>query len=210
MLALVSVFSCLATLTLLCCAAWTDLRRRLIANRISIATVVLCLCWWLSSRPLGGEMLLTFVTTHLAAGLAVFCATFLLWLRGGFGGGDVKLLSAVSIWAGFDNLLPTLTIVAAVGGLLALTQLVMSRFLPRFGELVFEGGTLDAGTGAWVAATAAMAPARSDASGDTQESNARRQPDDADAAIYRSVPYGVAIAIGGAWVLNQSIRAVGF
>lgn len=76
-------------------ASWTDLRTRRIPNRLTVAAFVLGLvhrAWfdgWAGLADAGQGFALGF-------GLL-----FALWLVGGGGGGDVKLLGALSVWLGF-------------------------------------------------------------------------------------------------------------
>ena len=69
--------------------------------------------------------------------VATFVPGFVLFSAGGFGGGDVKLLSAVSLWAGPKFILPLLVTMGIAGGLLALLVWVGSRL--RLGRFVACG-----------------------------------------------------------------------
>jgi prepilin peptidase CpaA len=68
----------------------------------------------LTAMPLGTFGL------HVAAGLALFAAGFVLFSFGLFGGGDAKLLAAAGLWFGWPQLLPFLVLTVFAGGLLAL------------------------------------------------------------------------------------------
>ena len=61
--------------------------------------------------------------SHIVAGGATLVLGFLLFLRGYIGGGDAKLLAAISIWTGFDGLYAYFLFVAIAGGILALLLL---------------------------------------------------------------------------------------
>ena len=52
--------------------------------------------------------------------LAVFAVGLILFARGIWGGGDVKLLTGVALWAGPHAILPVLMVTAMAGGALAL------------------------------------------------------------------------------------------
>jgi len=56
----------------------------------------------------------------LAVAGAVFISSFALFALGRFGGGDVKLLTASSLWAGPGLILPMIVVMGLTGGLLAL------------------------------------------------------------------------------------------
>jgi prepilin peptidase CpaA len=47
------------------------------------------------------------------------------------GGGDVKLLSAIALWAGWSLMLPLLFITSVAGAVLAIILLAVRRFAPR-------------------------------------------------------------------------------
>jgi prepilin peptidase CpaA len=99
-------------------AAFEDLRRLVIPNALPLA---LCVLWPLYIAPTA-----SLVGTAGAVGCAaiVFFAGALCFSRGFLGGGDVKLLTAATLWAG-PGLTPSLLLVTGVlGGALALVLLV--------------------------------------------------------------------------------------
>ena len=78
---------------LLMVAAVTDIRSRIISNRLNAAIAFLAVPWWFA-LGLGGYDIL-FQIGLAAAVLAVFAVCFAL---GMMGGGDVKLLAARGLW----------------------------------------------------------------------------------------------------------------
>jgi prepilin peptidase CpaA len=100
-------------------AAIVDLRRRIIPNAIVAAV---CLLWPVDLAITRSIPLVTALETAGGAGI-VFAAGALLFARGLLGGGDVKLLAAVSLWAGVDALPALLILTAIFGGVLALAAL---------------------------------------------------------------------------------------
>ena len=103
-----------ALVGLLAVAAWQDVRRRTIPNWIPAALVLLWGGWALAEGRLG--------PAAGAVGVAalVLLAGYLAWLGGFLGGGDVKLLAAVALWAGSAGLATFLLATGIVGGVLAL------------------------------------------------------------------------------------------
>ncbi|HVJ52023.1 MAG TPA: prepilin peptidase [Aliidongia sp.] len=102
---------------LLLAAGWSDLRRLLIPNSLSLAILVLWPVHAVSASasidPLGA----------LSMALLVFALGFALFACGLMGGGDVKLLAVTSLWAG-PALLPELLIFTTLcGGLIAIVLL---------------------------------------------------------------------------------------
>lgn len=160
------VFVGLALLTLLLRAAWTDLLHRRIENLVCAALVVL----WpvhLTLSPAPNDLVAT-----LAIGCAIFAAATALWRFGYLGGGDVKLLAAVGLWAGPENALQFLLITGLAGGLLALV-LIWHRQV------------------GW----ALLVPIQA-----TVSSLLPRLAASSASAGQASLPYGIAIAAGGCWL----------
>lgn len=108
---------------LYCCASvllWaavSDLRTYLIPNRICLAIAALYPIYWLAGY-FGGTPV-DWSDGVLAAAL-IFAIGFALFSLGAVGGGDVKLFSAVALWAGLGWLLPLAIVVGAAGGILSL------------------------------------------------------------------------------------------
>jgi prepilin peptidase CpaA len=99
-------------------AAYEDLRRLVIPNRL---TAALCLLWPFEiavSWPGAGAVL-----AALGCAAAVFAAGAVLFARGVIGGGDVKLLASAALWAGPAGTPALLVGTALLGGVLALVLL---------------------------------------------------------------------------------------
>jgi prepilin peptidase CpaA len=77
------------------------------------------------------------IADHVGTGAFVLVFGFLLFARGLFGGGDAKLLAAIALWLGYDNLLPYLLCVAVTGGFLAM-GIGMWRQVPLPRQLLGE------------------------------------------------------------------------
>ncbi len=107
---------------LLCWAAFSDFLKYIIPNHVSVAIAALYPLYALAVAPdldwAGG----------IACGVIVFALGFVFFALRLTGGGDVKMLSAVSIWAGPQLILPFLFVTAFAGGVLSLAALI--KFLP--------------------------------------------------------------------------------
>lgn len=68
--------------------------------------------------------------SHLGAAAACFAVTAAFYAFGWFGAGDVKLLTAISFWAGFQAMPQLVFNVSLAGGALALVLLI-SRHLAK-------------------------------------------------------------------------------
>jgi prepilin peptidase CpaA len=102
-------------------AAFSDLFTMTIPNRISIILVLS----FLAIAPFVGLPLPEF-GTHVAAALAVFVVCFVLFATNTMGGGDAKLLTAASLWFGFNqSLVEFLAYVGIMGGAATLVILII-------------------------------------------------------------------------------------
>ncbi|HUI34037.1 MAG TPA: A24 family peptidase [Stellaceae bacterium] len=99
-------------------AAFEDLRRLVIPN---VVPLCVCVLWPLYIVPTASVLS---VAGSIGCAAIVFMAGALFFSRGFLGGGDVKLLTAATLWAG-PGLAPSLLLATGVlGGALALILLV--------------------------------------------------------------------------------------
>lgn len=131
---------------LLLTAAATDLRARLIPNRLNLAIAVCAPLFWLAcGLPVWPDMALQLA---LAAGVfALFAGLFAL---GMMGGGDVKLLAAVALWFPWQALAALLTLMALLGGVVTIITLVHHRLARREGPPEVPYGVAIALAGLWL------------------------------------------------------------
>ena len=100
-----------ATITvLLFSAAISDVMRLVIPNAISIGLVALFFVAWFI-LPVQTSLL-----NHVGAGLLVLIVGMVLFRYGIFGGGDVKLWSAATLWFGFGSFYSQLAYISVIGG----------------------------------------------------------------------------------------------
>jgi prepilin peptidase CpaA len=112
-------FLMLCFFALIILAALSDIREFRIPNAISLALLALYPLYVLSS-PMPVAWLMA-----LAVGSLVFVAGLTLFFCGLVGGGDVKFLAAVSLWAGASLTLPLLVVMGLAGGVLGVTAMVI-------------------------------------------------------------------------------------
>jgi prepilin peptidase CpaA len=163
-------------LSILGLAAFTDLRERRIPNRLTGALAALYPVYVLVSP--------TPVAWPAAVGLAfvIFVIGLGLFARELIGGGDVKLIAVVSLWAGPEQFVWFMLVTALAGGALSLFSLWYRRW----------AGLIEAHLAALGLATAiGVSPASPGA------------PADVSAARSATLPYGVAIAAGGIAVIIE-------
>lgn len=103
---------------LLLIAAVTDIWKFIIPNLLSLAVIALFVALALMQPfPVAWG-------SHLGAAALFFAGGLLLYRFNILGAGDVKLLTALSLWAGFSHLLDLLLGVALCGGGLALALII--------------------------------------------------------------------------------------
>lgn len=149
---------------LLLYVATIDVATRLIRNEVCLALALLGIA---SQLPNSMQ-----VVESLIAAAILFLLLFVLYTRGGIGGGDVKLLTASAIGLPLTGVIELLTITALAGGVLALVHLLM-RHLPY----------------------PRLAPAGSSLARRVYVIERWRH------LRHAPLPYGVAIACGGIWTI---------
>lgn len=142
---------------LVCAACLFDITVRCIPNTVCLLLIALYPA--IFATPAAPDP----VWAGVATGLAVFAAGAVVFAAGWLGGGDVKLLSALALWAGPAHLAGFLLITALAGGVLALAALVYARLVAvvpalAIGSRVTTQMTLPYGVaiacgGIWVAST---------------------------------------------------------
>jgi prepilin peptidase CpaA len=111
-------------------AAISDLRSNIIPNSANVALFALWTGWVVSGADVQ-------VWYSLGIGAAIFVTGAVLFHFGQMGGGDVKLLTVLSIWAGPSEVLPFLIQVAFAGGVLTMAWIVNGHIVaPALGRIV--------------------------------------------------------------------------
>ena len=111
-------------------AAISDLRSNIIPNGANVALFILWTGWVVS----GAEAQVWY---SLAIGAGIFLLGAVLFHFGQMGGGDVKFLTVLGIWAGPAQVLPFLLQVAFAVGLLTMASVANARFVaPALGRVI--------------------------------------------------------------------------
>ncbi|MEM9599874.1 MAG: prepilin peptidase [Pseudomonadota bacterium] len=122
-------------------AAYTDFWSMKIPNKVSLAMaagflVTLPLTW--QGLPALGE--------HLSVGLVFFAAGFAMFAFGWLGGGDAKLMAAISLWFGWGDVMPFVLYTTLFGAALGLFIMLSDFIVPvklrtsELGMRMFQGG----------------------------------------------------------------------
>lgn len=116
------ILALLAFAGLLIWAAYGDVKSYTIPNKLTLAVLLLYIPFVFAS---GGSI---DWTGGLMVGAIVLVAGFVLFALGAVGGGDIKLLAAVSVWAGPAYIFDFLIVTGIAGGVLALIMMGSARF----------------------------------------------------------------------------------
>jgi prepilin peptidase CpaA len=111
---------------LLCTAAAFDSWKFIIPNAITVALIALFV---VTALLLPYDMGWRDWLSHLGAAGAVLAGGAVLFAFNKMGGGDVKLMTAVAFWAGFEYLADLLLYIALAGGALAVVLIIVRRVL---------------------------------------------------------------------------------
>ncbi|MFB0872391.1 MULTISPECIES: prepilin peptidase [unclassified Sphingobium] len=131
---------------LLIVAAITDLRARIISNRLNLAIALLALPWWVAC----GVSPWPDMAIQLLTGAVVFALFAALFAFGLMGGGDVKLLGALALWFPWQVTLSLLVLMAMLGGLVTLVTIVHHRIARKPGQPEIPYGVAISIAGLWV------------------------------------------------------------
>lgn len=111
---------CVGLILLIAAAAWTDTRRAKIPNRLTLVILGLGLVmnavragWlgaedkplWLMESGAAWRGIIDGLLYGAAGFVVAFAVMFVIWIMGSCGGGDVKLMAAVSAWVGLGGFL---------------------------------------------------------------------------------------------------------
>jgi prepilin peptidase CpaA len=108
---------CLLSLTAVICDVW----KFIIPNVVSVIIALLFFpTVLLTGLPVDW-------LSHIGAAVTVFLAGLIAYKFAVLGAGDVKLLTAVSLWAGFEHLLIYLLAVAIIGGVFVLLLMPLRK-----------------------------------------------------------------------------------
>lgn len=111
-------------------AMMSDYRSMTISNEISITIAVA----FFPTAFLAG-LPLWYIGDHLLFGIVMFIVGVILFVLNVYGGGDAKLIAAVSLWIGY-NIIEFLLIMAIAGGFLGIAGLLLRE--TAFGRRLME------------------------------------------------------------------------
>lgn len=115
---------------LLILAAITDLRARIISNRLNLAVALLAPVWWIAC----GLSFWPDMAVQLLVGVIVFALFAALFAVGMMGGGDVKLLGALALWFPWQATMTLIMLMALLGGVVTIATVVHHRMKKKPGQ----------------------------------------------------------------------------
>lgn len=115
---------------LLVAAAVTDLRSRIISNRLNLAIAAFAPLYWLAN----GLAPWPDMAIQIAFGIGIFSLFAALFALGLMGGGDVKMLGAIALWFPWTATMTLLLVMAVLGGVITLATVIHHRMSKREGQ----------------------------------------------------------------------------
>lgn len=115
---------------LLVVACVTDLRSRIISNRLNLGIAALAPLWWFAN----GMEAWPGMAAQIGIALIVFGLFAALFALGCMGGGDVKLLGALALWFPWAALLSMLMAMSLLGGVVTIVTVLHHRLTRRLGQ----------------------------------------------------------------------------
>lgn len=131
---------------LLVIAALTDMKSRIISNRLNIAVAALAPLFWVATGlpPWPG------MAVQLALAAVIFAVFTLMFALGMMGGGDVKLLAALALWFPPQPMLLLLVIMSILGGLVTAVTVIRHKLRRQVGRPEIPYGVAIALAGLWM------------------------------------------------------------
>lgn len=129
-------------------AAFSDMRSRMISNRLNVAIAAGApLFWWASGMSLWPDVVWQLGIAALA--FAILAGLFALRMMGG---GDVKLLTALALWIEPFAFMQLLLVMALAGGVLTVVMVAVHVMRRQKERLAIPYGVAIAFGGLWVLA----------------------------------------------------------
>lgn len=127
---MISSLTLCVVIAILLFAAFNDIKHRRIPNILSLLLVVLYCIYAISGYFMDSTHDVDILDGLMVGGL-LLALGLILFAVGAVGGGDVKLLAAVSLFAGTPYIAPLLILTALSGGLVASVIWIVSKMHPK-------------------------------------------------------------------------------
>ncbi|WP_321397462.1 A24 family peptidase [Emcibacter sp.] len=110
-------------------AALSDIRHYILSNRLCLVVLFLYPVFLIALYMDNGSIAFSYVGWSVLIALVIFGIGMIFFALNVMGGGDVKLIPVVALWAGPSLVLNYLMIMSLTGGLLAATILARNRLI---------------------------------------------------------------------------------
>jgi prepilin peptidase CpaA len=127
-------------------AAWGDLRTRIIPNWLNLAIAAGAPIWWWAN----GWTVWPDVIIQIGIAVVIFMIFAGCFAIGAMGGGDVKLITALSLWLPLAPLVRMLFVMAIIGGIVTLATIAVHRMRKRSDTPEIPYGVAISIAGLWV------------------------------------------------------------
>ena len=124
---------------------YSDIRYRLIYNKVTMAIAAAAPVYWYASGSFG----LTDIGLHLLVGAVAFAFFALFFYLGMMGGGDVKLFAALSLWFHWIVVLRMMFYASLAGGAVTIIFLIIHKLKQKDGPPRIPYGVAIAAAGLW-------------------------------------------------------------
>jgi prepilin peptidase CpaA len=125
---------------------YTDIRYRLIFNKVNIAIAIGAPLFWLAS----GGFNLTDIGLHLLTAAITFFVFAVAFHFGAMGGGDVKLFAALALWFHWVEVIRLILFASIIGAAVTLIFLAIHTWKRREGRARIPYGVAIALSGLWI------------------------------------------------------------
>ncbi len=127
-------------------SVYTDIRYRLILNKITAPIALAAPLYWYAT----GDFTLSSVGIHLLTAAVAF-GFFAIWFAlGMMGGGDVKLFGALALWFPWTEVMMMVLYASILGAVVTIIFLVIHKLRQGVGRAQIPYGVAIALTGLWM------------------------------------------------------------
>ena len=125
---------------------YTDIRYRLIFNKITLPIALAAPLYWYAS----GGFTLQEIGIHLITGAATFAFFALLFRFGMMGGGDVKLFTALALWFPWTDVVRMVLYASLLGAVVTIVFLMIHKLRQGVGRARIPYGVAISLAGLWM------------------------------------------------------------
>lgn len=125
---------------------YTDIRYRLIFNKITLPIALAAPLYWYAS----GGFNAADIGIHLVTAIATFTFFALLFRFGMMGGGDVKLFAALALWFEWTDVVRLVLYASLLGALVTIVFVVIHKYRQGVGRARIPYGVAISLSGLWM------------------------------------------------------------